>query len=73
MKSLLPEVYLHKWNLWNIEKQYLQEIRLRVGQPLILTYKGKEVLWEKVQQSDLFGPVRIVVTKKDMEEIFAAK
>lgn len=63
MKSLLPEMYLQKWDLWNIEKSKLQEIRLRVGKPVMLTYYGKE--WRLENEGK-----EIISTKADVERIF---
>ncbi len=42
MRQLLPENYLSKWKLMHLQKDKLQEIRLRCGQPLCLTYDGVE-------------------------------
>jgi len=63
MRTLLPETYLQKWDLWHLDKAQLQEIRLRIGKPIILTYKGEEVLWKKRNSE-------IVITKADIESIF---
>lgn len=63
MKTLLPEIYLQKWNLRQIDKRELQEIRLRIGKPIFLTYQGKEVIWKK-------NDAEIIVEKHDLEHIF---
>ena len=59
MRQLLPESYLNKWNLSDLKKDKLQEIRLRVDRPLMLTYEGIEQ--EKRE---------IKVQKGDVEQIF---
>jgi len=64
MRTLLPELYLQKWNLWHIDKHDLQEIRLRIGKPIMLTYKGSEVIWKKESHE-------IFLEKNDLERIFA--
>ncbi len=48
MQTILPELYLKRWKLHNCDKSRLQEIRLRVEQPLILTYEGLEVEREDI-------------------------
>lgn len=55
MKELLPVTFLRQWNLEGLEKSRLQEIRLRTGQPVTLTYDGKEVLLNRhpVSQKEL--------------------
>lgn len=63
MKALLPEVYLQKWRLTYLNKNELQELRLRIGKPLILTYQGKEIIWK-------MGDDPIIITKIDLERIF---
>lgn len=59
MRQLLPESYLNKWNLSDLKKDKLQEIRLRVDRPLMLTYEGVE--------QERKG---VLVTKGDIEQIF---
>lgn len=59
MKTLLPEAYLDKWGLWELDKEYLQEIRLRVGRRLRVTYQGVEKCYQG-----------ILVSKTDIEQIF---
>ena len=59
MRQLLPDSYLKRWNLLDIRKDKLQEIRLRVERPLMLTYEGIEQ--EKRE---------IKVQKGDVEQIF---
>lgn len=59
MKQLLPESYLRRWNLLELQKDKLQEIRLRCGQPLCLTYGGSE----RVLSNHLVG-------KLDLDRIF---
>ena len=63
MKTLLPEPYLQKWDLWHLDKSQLQEIRLRIGKPLLITYKGKEVIWKSLD-------AQIILSKMDLERIF---
>ena len=58
MHELLPENYLKQWKLFELNKNKLQEIRLRVGQPLMLTYDGLEL--EKKE---------VLVTRRDIEQI----
>ncbi len=58
MYELLPEKYLKEWKLFELNKNKLQEIRLRVGQPLMLTYDGLEL--EKKE---------VLVTRRDIEQI----
>ncbi len=58
MQELLPESFLKQWNLKDLDKKRLQEIRLRAGQPLILTYAGKE--------QEL---CEVCVKKRDIEQI----
>lgn len=59
MHQLLPDVYLRKWELGHIRKEHLQEIRLRAGKELMLTYEGIEQRMEGC-----------VVSKGDVEQIF---
>lgn len=59
MKTLLPEAYLNKWDLWRLDKAELQEIRLRVGKRLRITYQGLEKCYQG-----------IIVSKTDIEQIF---
>jgi stage III sporulation protein AA len=59
MRQLLPENYLSKWKLMHLQKEKLQEIRLRCGQPLCLTYDGAEQVFSEY-----------VVRKLDIELIF---
>ncbi len=59
MHHLIPESYITRWRLQNIQVDKLQEIRLRVGSSLFLTYKGLEV-----ERKD------VVVEKADLEQIF---
>ncbi|MBR3761207.1 MAG: stage III sporulation protein AA [Lachnospiraceae bacterium] len=59
MRQLLPESYLKRWNLLDVRKDKLQEIRVRVDRPLMLTYEGIEQ--EKRE---------IKVQKGDVEQIF---
>ncbi len=59
MRQLLPDSYLNKWNLSDLKKDKLQEIRLRVDRPLMLTYEGVE--------QERKG---VLVTKGDIEQIF---
>ncbi|MCD8131699.1 MAG: hypothetical protein LUE16_10585, partial [Lachnospiraceae bacterium] len=49
MRELLPESYIEKWNLAGYEKNRLQEIRIRAGEPLSLKYDGEERLLKKAQ------------------------
>lgn len=59
MRQLLPGAYLQKWELEHLRKEHLQEIRLRAGRELMITYEGMEqVLGEHI------------VTKADIEQIF---
>lgn len=58
MRELLPESYLKQWQLMDLDKNKLQEIRLRAGRSLMLTYHGIEQ--EKCDA---------VVTKRDIEQI----
>lgn len=59
MRQLLPHSYLSKWNLIHLQKDKLQEIRLRCEQPLYVMYNGVEQAFEEY-----------VVEKKDLEQIF---
>ncbi len=59
MRQLLPESYLRRWELSDLQKKHLQEIRLRAGQPLMITYKGLEQEFEEH-----------TVCKEDIEQIF---
>ena len=59
MRQLLPEGYLHQWNLHHLSRDKLQEIRLRTGRPLMLTYEGIEQ-----ERQD------VIPEKKDIEQIF---
>ena len=59
MQQLLPESYVVRWQLQGIKREKLQEIRLRCGHPLFLTYEGKEV-----ERQD------ITINKVDVEQIF---
>lgn len=59
MRQLLPESYLVKWKLSHLQKDKLQEIRLRCDRPLLLTYDG----FEQVR-------TEFVVSKADIEQIF---
>lgn len=59
MRQLLPEGYLHQWNLLHLSKDKLQEIRLRTGKPLMLTYEGIERECREV-----------IPDKQDIEQIF---
>lgn len=59
MKQLLPYSFLVKWNLTEIKREKLQEIRIRCGQPICLTYNGVEEMLEEC-----------VVEKSDIEYIF---
>ncbi len=68
MKALLPENYLRKWNLYSFKKEYLQEIRLRVGQVPMLTYHGKEVICDNTETK--FPETLVTVSQKDIEQIF---
>lgn len=43
MYQLLPQEYIKRWKLESIQKEYLQEIRIRSGKTLYLTYCGQEV------------------------------
>lgn len=63
MRALLPERYLQKWDLLRIDRSKLQEIRLRIGKPLFITYEGREVICKK-------HDVEIIVEKNDLECIF---
>ena len=59
MRQLLPESYIVRWHLQGIEREKLQEIRLRCGQPLFLIYDGMEL-----EKTD------VNVSKADVEQIF---
>lgn len=59
MKQLLPERYLSRWKLSDLQKDKLQEIRLRCGQPICLTYGGVEKMLPEY-----------LVGKLDLEHIF---
>lgn len=59
MRSLLPEYYLNSWHLSRLEREKLQEIRLRCGQPLMLTYERKEREYREV-----------IVTKEVLNRVF---
>lgn len=59
MRQLLPESYIVRWHLQGIEREKLQEIRLRCGKTLFLTYEGVEL-----ERAD------IIVTRADVEQIF---
>lgn len=59
MKTLLPEIYLDKWGLWELDREQLQEIRLRIGKRLRITYQGLEKCYQG-----------IIVSKSDIEQIF---
>lgn len=59
MQQLLPQSYLVRWGLLNMQKQNLQEIRIRSNKPLFLTYHGKE--WKRED---------IIVEPLDVEQIF---
>lgn len=59
MHQLLPESYLQKWNLAHLQKEMLQEIRLRAGQALMLSYEGSEQVYAEH-----------IVSKTDIERIF---
>lgn len=58
MQRLLPDTYLRRWNLSTLDKHQLQEIRLRIGQPIMLTYQGVEL-----EQSET------MIYKNDLEHI----
>ena len=45
----------------NLQYDYLQEIKMRVGKPLILIYKGKEILEEKAGKTPY-------ITEKELKE-----
>ena len=45
----------------NLQYDYLQEIKMRVGKPLILIYKGKEILGEKAGKTPY-------ITEKELKE-----
>lgn len=59
MKQILPESYMERWHLQGIEREKLQEIRLRCGQPLFLIYEGNEL-----EKTD------VIVAKADIDQIF---
>lgn len=59
MRQLLPETYLRRWDLENLQKECLQEIRLRAEKPLMLTYEGVEKVLDEH-----------MVSKSDIEQIF---
>ena len=59
MRTLLPESFLRKWQIDHLHKEYLQEIRLRAGKTLTLTYEGTEHVLDHV-----------VVQKTEIEQIF---
>ena len=59
MWQLLPDAYLWKWELEDIRKEHLQEIRLRAGRELMITYEGME---------QVMGDH--IVSKGDIEHIF---
>ncbi len=59
MNRLLPDKYLMLWKLKNIEIEKLQEIRIRVGTPILIRYLGVE--------RELPTPF---VSKEDVELIF---
>lgn len=59
MRQLLPESFLKKWELAYLQKEYLQEIRLRAGKELTITYEGMEQVLDEH-----------VVSKGDIEQIF---
>lgn len=59
MEQLLPQEYIKRWGLESIQKEDLQEIRIRTAKPLYFTYRGQEV--EKKQ---------IIVSASDVMQIF---
>lgn len=59
MRQLLPESYILRWQLQDIKRENLQEIRLRSQKPLFLTYEGLEQ-----ERTD------IIVSRSDIEQIF---
>ena len=59
MRQLLPDAYLRKWELEHFRKEFLQEIRLRAGKELMITYEGMEQVLDEH-----------LVTKADIEQIF---
>ena len=59
MQQLLPESDILRWNLQDIKREKLQEIRLRSEKPLYLTYEGM------VQERK-----DVIVRKADVERIF---
>ncbi len=59
MRQLLPESFLRRWKLEDLQKEYLQEIRLRADKALMLTYRGKEIHYPEW-----------IVSKADIEQIF---
>lgn len=75
MYHLLPAAYLKKWNLTDLNLADLQEIRLRQGQPLMLTYRGREMELSAAWDSIGVGqPLRqsspqTIVSKGDLEQI----
>lgn len=75
MYQLLPDAYLKQWNLTNLDVNDLQEIRLRQGQPVMLTYCGKEMElsgmadWNGTRQFLGQSLQQTVVSKRDLEQI----
>ncbi len=59
MHQLLPDSFLQRWKLGYLQKEYLQEIRLRAGKELMITYEGMEQVFEEH-----------VVSKADIEHLF---
>ena len=59
MRQLLPDTYLRKWELEHLRKELLQEIRLRAGKELMITYEGMEQVLDEH-----------LVSKADIEQIF---
>lgn len=56
--QFFPERLRESWNRYQIQWEELQEIRIRVNQPVIVKMQGQEVLTE------------MVYTEKDMDDIF---
>lgn len=70
MKALLPEYYLSKWGVCDLDKEHLQEIRLRVGQVPMFTYKGEELSFKTSKIDFSNCGIKTFITKKDIEQIF---
>ncbi|MFI3238803.1 MAG: stage III sporulation protein AA [Lachnospiraceae bacterium] len=59
MRTILPEYYLKQWGMQDINKSEVQEVRLRIGQGVLLVRNGIE---EELNT--------ISLTRKDLEQIF---